>query len=235
MPPPPKLSTIQQYVEQNADLTKFAAWAKQSGVWDEVPTIGSYTIFIPTNKAVEDLGPKNQQFLLAPTNIDNLRNVILNHGVALGKYAVKDLKGLPSIWTLITEVTIRESRGELWIADARIMTADVECSNGIVHVIDKVLIPPSVLEVLVHPSTWYFPNVEMVVVPRGQFQMGAPADEDGRYRFVALPAGTYRFTHPDCAMSSGLLRVSNPVAPTPTLTSSTRGLAGSTIVGSRRK
>ena len=180
-PPIQGVLTIQQYVEQNADLAKFAAWAKQSGVWDEVPTIGSYTIFIPTNKAVEDLGPKNQQFLLAPTNTDDLHTVILNHGVALGKYRVQDLKQLRSVWTLITEVAISESRGDLLVADARITTADVECSNGVVHVIDKILIPPSVLEKLFHTSTWYFPNVEMVVVPRGQFQMGAPEGEVGRY------------------------------------------------------
>ena len=52
------------------------------------------------------------------------------------------------MWTLKTEVAIREDTEGLWVADAKIIKRDVECSNGIVHVIDKVLIPPSVRELL---------------------------------------------------------------------------------------
>ena len=91
VPPSSGLLSIQDYVETNPDLSKFVLWAKTSGVWDEVPRIGSYTIFFPTNHAVDELGPENRVFLLEGTGEDpfhNLRDVILNHGTAL-KYRPK--------------------------------------------------------------------------------------------------------------------------------------------------
>ena len=63
------VQTMQEYVEQNKDLTSFVEWAKLSKVWDDLPTTGSYTIFVPTNQAVADLGESNLTFLtiLRPT------------------------------------------------------------------------------------------------------------------------------------------------------------------------
>ncbi|MHB9068448.1 MAG: SUMF1/EgtB/PvdO family nonheme iron enzyme [Pirellulaceae bacterium] len=183
VPPSSVLPTIQDYVETNPDLSKFVLWAKTSGVWDEVPKIGSYTIFFPTNQAVDELGPENRVFLLEGTGEDplgNLRDVILNHGAA-PMYRAVELNKEGSVWTMKTEVTIREDSEGLWVADAKIIKRDVECSNGIIHIIDKVLVPPSVRELLPKVRTYVGPGIEMVVIPRGQFQMGAPLNEAGRY------------------------------------------------------
>ncbi|MHB0960344.1 MAG: SUMF1/EgtB/PvdO family nonheme iron enzyme [Pirellulaceae bacterium] len=182
------VQTIQEYVEQNKDLTSFVAWAKQSKVWDDLPKTGSYTIFLPSNQAVADLGEANQKFLTDPPPdtkfpLKNLRSVVLSHGVVLAKLRAKELKKMGKVWTLMTEATIREDGQGLWIADARIIQPDVECSNGIVHVIDKVLVPASIIfpPGPVPNAIFYWPNVEMVSVPGGQFLMGAPANEVGRF------------------------------------------------------
>jgi formylglycine-generating enzyme required for sulfatase activity/uncharacterized surface protein with fasciclin (FAS1) repeats len=182
------VQTIQQYVEQNKDLTAFVEWAKLSKVWDDLPETGSYTIFLPSNQAVADLGEANQKFLTNPPPdttfpLKNLRSVVLNHGVVLAKLRTEHLKKMGKVWTLMTEATIREDGQGLWIADARIIQPDVECSNGIVHVIDKVLVPASIIfpPGPLPNAKFYWPNVEMVSIPGGQFLMGAPANEVGRY------------------------------------------------------
>ena len=103
--------------------------------------------------------------------------------MVLAKLRTEQLKKMGKVWTLMTEATIREDGEGLWITDARIIQPDVECSNGIIHVIDKVLVPPSII----FPpgdlpyARFYWPNVEMVSVPGGQFLIGVPANEAGRY------------------------------------------------------
>ena len=180
------IPTIQQYVDQDGDVSTFVSWAKKSGLWQELPTIGSYTFFVPSNQAVADLGEANQKFLLDPPPetkypLQNLRSVILNHGVVLARLNAAELKKRGKVMTLRTELTIREGReGALWISDAKIIRPDIACRNGIVHVIDKVLVPASIIL----PGSnigYYWPDVAMMSIPGGQFQMGAPANEAERY------------------------------------------------------
>jgi len=107
-------------------------------------SFGPVTVFAPTNRAFDDLGQETVNTLLADTNL--LSDVLLYH-VVDGRLKRSDL--MDGTVTALNgddiEVEKKGWHGRRVILndDARVRTFDIEASNGIVHIIDKVLIPPS--------------------------------------------------------------------------------------------
>jgi transforming growth factor-beta-induced protein len=105
------------------------------------------TVFAPTNaafeKALGKLGMTAEQ-LLADT--ETLKKVIQYH-VVLGKHMSSEVVGMTSVTTAQgSDVAIKVADGKVWLnADseypAMVVQADVECTNGVIHVIDNVIMP----------------------------------------------------------------------------------------------
>ncbi|HUF01873.1 MAG TPA: fasciclin domain-containing protein [Gaiellaceae bacterium] len=105
------------------------------------PGKGPYTVFAPTDAAFAKV-PKST---LAALGRDKaaLRSVLLYH-VARGKVPAAKVVEVKSVRTLNGQsVRIRVSKGSVFVGGARVTTPDVMASNGVVHVINKVLIPPA--------------------------------------------------------------------------------------------
>jgi uncharacterized surface protein with fasciclin (FAS1) repeats len=103
---------------------------------------GPFTVFAPTNEAFEALPPEELERLLRPANQDELANILTYH-VVEGDVKSSDLSDGQMVDTIQggqLEVTIEED-GTVMIGDATVAQADVETSNGTVHVIDTVLLP----------------------------------------------------------------------------------------------
>lgn len=101
---------------------------------------GPFTVFAPTDAAFSKL-PKAQVEALLKDK-EALRQVLLYH-VVPGKVMSKDVVKLKSAKTLQgAEVKIRVQNKTVRINDARVVKADIECTNGVIHVIDKVILPP---------------------------------------------------------------------------------------------
>ena len=104
---------------------------------------GPYTVFAPTNEAFEALPPKELQRLLKPANRDELANILTYH-VVEGDVMSSDLSDGQSVETVQgDDLTISINGDKVMVNDAEVVQADVETSNGTVHVIDGVLIPQS--------------------------------------------------------------------------------------------
>jgi uncharacterized surface protein with fasciclin (FAS1) repeats len=103
---------------------------------------GPFTVFAPTNAAFDALPEGTLDNLLKPENKDQL-TAILTYHVVPAEVRSGDLSdGMTAATVNGAEITVSLDGGVM-INDANVTTADVEASNGVVHIIDKVILPPS--------------------------------------------------------------------------------------------
>jgi uncharacterized surface protein with fasciclin (FAS1) repeats len=137
-------------VETAASTGKFntlIAAAKAAGLVGALTGPGPITVFAPTDAAFAKLPPGTVAELLKPKNKHKLAAILKYHVVAGAIYA----KDVPHKATYVKtlkrggDTTIRAQRanGRVHIDNARVLTADIKASNGVIHVINKVLIPSS--------------------------------------------------------------------------------------------
>jgi uncharacterized surface protein with fasciclin (FAS1) repeats len=127
----------------NEDLSTLVAAVKAAGLVETLQSDGPFTVFAPTNAAFEALPAGTVENLLKPENKDQLIAVLTYHVVA-AKVMSTDLKNGQMAGTVQgSDVKVKISKAGVMINDAKVVAADVDASNGVVHVIDKVLLPPS--------------------------------------------------------------------------------------------
>ncbi len=116
------------------------ALLKQSGLAGTLQGKGPFTVFAPTDAAFAKL-PKSTLSALAKDKA-KLRAVLLYH-VAAGRVTAAKVVSLKSVKTLNGKsVKVHVSHGTVTVGGARVIATDIAASNGVIHVIDKVLIPP---------------------------------------------------------------------------------------------
>jgi uncharacterized surface protein with fasciclin (FAS1) repeats len=102
---------------------------------------GPFTVFAPTDEAFAKLPAGTVENLLKPENKDQLVAILTYHVVA-GKVEAAQVVKMTSAKTVNgQEVAIRVEGGTVFVNDASVTTADVAASNGVIHVIDTVLMP----------------------------------------------------------------------------------------------
>ncbi|MBS1870632.1 MAG: fasciclin domain-containing protein [Actinobacteria bacterium] len=102
---------------------------------------GPYTVFAPTDAAFAKVPKSTLHALLH--NRAKLRAVLLYHVVS-GKVTARNVAKLRSLTTVNgAKVRIRVKDGRVYVNKARVVTPDVKASNGIIHIINRVLIPPA--------------------------------------------------------------------------------------------
>ncbi len=114
---------------------------QEAGLVDALRGEGPFTVFAPTDEAFEALPDGVLDNLLA--NPDELSNVLLFH-VVEGKVMAEDVLEMDGamVDTLLGEqIEIAIDMGKVYINDAQVITTDIETSNGVIHVIDAVLVP----------------------------------------------------------------------------------------------
>jgi uncharacterized surface protein with fasciclin (FAS1) repeats len=116
---------------------------RQAGLNGTLQSPGPYTLFAPTDAAFAALPPGIERKLLAPDNEEQLERVLRFHLVS-GRLTSADLEGKIS-----TPETLEGGRLQIdgigpgiKVGDATVVQAEIEASNGVIHVIDAVLLPP---------------------------------------------------------------------------------------------
>ena len=133
--------TIAGLAAKSPQLSTLLSLVKRAGLADELSAPGALTVFAPTNAAFAKV-PKATLNALAK-NRAALRRVLLYHVVA-GKVTAAKVVKLRSAKTLAgPSVRISVTGATVRINTARVTAADVKASNGVVHVIDRVLLPPA--------------------------------------------------------------------------------------------
>ncbi|NAW35335.1 fasciclin domain-containing protein [Halomonas alimentaria] len=102
---------------------------------------GPYTVFAPTDEAFAALPEGTVESLLEEENRDQLQAILTYHVVS-GKIMAEDAMAADSATTVQgQDLTITTMDGSVMIDDATVIQADIETSNGVIHVIDSVLMP----------------------------------------------------------------------------------------------
>lgn len=148
----PSKNIIQNAVNSK-DHTTLVAAVKAAGLVDTLSGAGPFTVFAPTNAAFAALPAGTVETLVKPENKATLTKILTYHVVA-GRMTAGDLmaavkkgNGKATLTTVEGEpLTVMQSGKSLWVADAKgnraqVAIGDVMQSNGVIHVIDKVLMP----------------------------------------------------------------------------------------------
>jgi len=102
---------------------------------------GPFTVFAPTNAAFEKLPDGTVESLLLPENKERL-TAILTYHVVPGAIHAKDVTGTSKVKTVEgSDVEVKRDGDAVMIENATVTTADIEASNGVIHVIDTVILP----------------------------------------------------------------------------------------------
>lgn len=135
------------------DHTTLVAAVKAAGLVETLQSEGPFTVFAPTNDAFDQLPEGTVETLLKEENKENLQAVLTYHVLA-GKFNAKDVMknirknggmvkmktvsgGTLTFWEKEGDIYVRDENGN----DAMVTIADVNQSNGVIHVINKVLLP----------------------------------------------------------------------------------------------
>ena len=162
---------------------------------------GPFTVFAPTDDAFAKLPAGTLDSLLLPENKQALTDILLYHVVS-GNVMAADVVNLESATTVLgKDVAIKVEDGKVFINDAEVIITDIETSNGTIHVIDSVILPPAeeaaapgtIVDIAVADGRFNtlvaaVTAAELVETLQGEgpFTVFAPTDD----AFAALPAGT---------------------------------------------
>ena len=118
-----------------------AAALEAGGLVDTLKADGPYTVFAPTDEAFAKLPDGTVEMLLLPENKDKLVEILTYHVVA-GKVTAAEVVTLEKATTANgSDVAIRVVDETVFINDSRVVATDVGASNGVIHVVDTVILP----------------------------------------------------------------------------------------------
>lgn len=125
------------------NFTTLATALGAAGLVDTLKSEGPFTVFAPTDEAFAKLPAGTVETLLKPENKDQL-TAILTYHVVPGKMKAADVVKLTEAKTVNGKpLSISVKGGSVMINGAKVTAADVAASNGVIHVIDSVILPPS--------------------------------------------------------------------------------------------
>ncbi len=199
--PTPAPQTIVDIAVADGRFTTLVAAVQAAGLVETLAGEGPFTVFAPTDEAFAKLPAGTLEELLKPENKQQLTDILLYHVVA-GKVMAADVVNLSEAETALGEkVAIKVEDGKVFINEAQVIITDIEASNGVIHVIDTVILPPSmtteepmdIVDIAVADGrfTTLVAAVQAAglvdtLKSEGPFTVFAPTDE----AFAKLPAGT---------------------------------------------
>jgi uncharacterized surface protein with fasciclin (FAS1) repeats len=123
------------------DFNTLATALRAAGLVDTLKSNGPFTVFAPTDEAFGKLPAGTVESLLKPENKEKLKAILLYHVVS-GDVTAAQVMKLSSAKTLNgQDLKLTVNDGTVMVNDAKVVKADVLASNGVIHVIDTVLLP----------------------------------------------------------------------------------------------
>lgn len=126
----------------NGNFTTLVAAVQAAGLEETLRSEGPFTVFAPTDEAFAKLPAGTLDSLLLPENKEKLAGILTYH-VLPGSVKASDVLGAKTTVTTVNgkDLTVDGTRGGVLVNSARVEIANVPASNGVIHVIDKVLLP----------------------------------------------------------------------------------------------
>ena len=125
----------------NGNFSTLAAALQAGGLIETLKSDGPFTVFAPTDEAFAKLPDGTVEMLLLPENKDKLVAILTYHVVA-GKVSAAEVVKLDSATTVNgSDVQITVLDSNVSINDSRVVMTDIYASNGVIHVVDTVILP----------------------------------------------------------------------------------------------
>ncbi len=122
------------------DLTTFVTAVKAAGLVQEFQGKGPFTIFAPSDEAFAKLGEGAVKDLLLPANKAKLAGILANH-VVPGMIMAADVKNMKATNINGQDLDITVKDGAIAVGQAHVVKADLGATNGVLYIIDEVLVP----------------------------------------------------------------------------------------------
>ena len=122
-------------------FSTLVAAVKAAGLVDTLKGKGPFTVFAPTDEAFAKLPKGTLESLLKPENKEKLAGILTYHVVA-GKVLAADVVKLTEADTVQgSPVKIKVKDGKVMVNQANVVKTDIHCKNGVIHVLDAVILP----------------------------------------------------------------------------------------------
>jgi uncharacterized surface protein with fasciclin (FAS1) repeats len=207
--------SIPQVAQSAGQFTTLLAAVKAAGLTETLLGRGPFTLFAPTDDAFGRLPAGTVQDLLKPENRERLRTILTYHVIA-GRVSAAQARNVSSAETVAGQSLRISSNGDqLRINDATVRIADIPARNGVVHVIDRVLLPS---EMQTGASNRTSPlDLVNLAIERGVplFNNGQPESTVAIYEITArallalgdaVPSGVQRALREALAETNGTVR-----------------------------
>ena len=187
-------NTIVDIAVGNEDFSTLVAAVLAADLAEALSAEGPFTVFAPTNEAFAKLPEGTLESLLLPENKQQLIDILLYHVVS-GSVLAADVVNLSEAETLLGQsVDIKVDMGNVMINDANVIATDIIADNGVIHVIDNVILPRAdIVDTAVADGRFTtlaaaLGAAELIDTLKGEgpFTVFAPTDD----AFAALPEGT---------------------------------------------
>jgi uncharacterized surface protein with fasciclin (FAS1) repeats len=137
-----KSNTIVDVASSNKSFSTLVTAIKAAGLVETLSAKGPFTVFAPTDEAFKALPKGTLEMLLKPENKAKLVKVLTYHVVA-GKVMAKDVKPGNVKTVEGSTFAVKTMGGKVMVNSANVTQTDIAASNGVIHVIDKVILPPN--------------------------------------------------------------------------------------------
>ncbi|MEM6638236.1 MAG: fasciclin domain-containing protein [Pseudomonadota bacterium] len=133
---------IVDIASSNPDFSTLVAAVAAADLVDVLKSDGPFTVFAPTNDAFAALPEGTVESLLLPENKDQLTQILTYH-VVPGVATASDLVGMQGTIGTVegSSLSFNGGGGSVTVGDATVVTPDIQADNGVIHVIDTVLLP----------------------------------------------------------------------------------------------
>ncbi|MFT5733479.1 MAG: putative surface protein with fasciclin (FAS1) repeats [Planctomycetota bacterium] len=187
--------TIVETAVENGSFTTLAGLLTSAELIDALSSEGPFTVFAPTDDAFAKLPEETVAMVTKPENKALLQDILKFHVVS-GSVDAKSAKTVTNATMLNDQrAGIKIEGGALYVGGAKVTTADIKCSNGLIHVVDTVMMPETknIVEVADGAKTFgtliaaaKAAGLVEALTGAGPITVFAPTDD----AFAALPAGT---------------------------------------------
>ena len=167
----PEQRNLVEVASEAGSFETLLAAAEAAGLVEALTGEGPYTVFAPTDEAFGSLPAGTLEGLLQARNRRQLQSILAYHVVPARIYADEVLEGAEASTLLGPSVEVGLRDGRLTVNGSRVLQADIESSNAVIHVIDGVLLPPDVMR-----SSVEAPAAEVI---RLAIERGVPRFNDG--------------------------------------------------------
>ena len=137
-----KMVNIINNLKRHTDLYKFVQLLKSTSVFSDISGNGPFTVFVPNNDAFNKISSEKLTEIM--DNTESLRD-ILHYHIVDGEYDSKKLSSEKKLTTLLGPDLEIEFKKDILINKAKIIEANIFTSNGIIHVIDRLIKPPEII------------------------------------------------------------------------------------------